>query len=304
MVRAEEARATHDLKRSIVEQFGNLRTNDLRAPERGSAQTAHFEEHRKLIPYFKRYAEKLLKAYIRAYIDQRWSPDDCVHFLADTVIPSVIDQMVPDKTFSYHWYWDQVLNWDRTLVFPLSGAWERTLSDCGSAIAEKAGQQDEFLKAWDSKYVRQLRLEDNANHFRRQIRSHLDPHIDDWFAEVWQGNTTQLDTSDDVPHPVETDAGAKPGRPSRISRNKKLEALEAKAEGKSNRECAKLLYDTTEPSRSQTNSVTTILKHFVNRNPRDVLQTMESKEQVVEYLRQHPRMYPQFAEHLGHSNSS
>ena len=53
-----------------------------------------------------------------------------------------------------------------------------------------------------------------------------------------------------------------PGRPTTISIEQKRLALAAKKEGKTNKECAQILYDIRCPTQQQVKNVTSILRHF------------------------------------------
>ena len=86
-----------------------------------------------------------------------------------------------------------------------------------------------------------------------------------------------------------TSVKRKRGRPLTISIEQKLRALEAKANGKSNRDCAKILYLESHPSRKRVSNVYTILAYFTKTRPTEVRSHLADNPKLKSYCEKHHR---------------
>ena len=131
------------------------------------------------------------------------------------------------------------------------------------AYREALPDRDAFCNALDE--IRQHLL---TEHFGvRYFSQDLQSVLDEWEESAWKGepqpglevaeHSRSASRSTGEPAPRKS-----PGRPTTISIEQKRLALAAKKEGKTNKECAQILYDIRYPTQQQVKNVTSILRHF------------------------------------------
>ena len=195
-------------------------------------------------------------------------------YLEDEVIEGIVGQVLPEASAGN----------------PPSGIWELVLSDADSHLHREGYFRGDYelIQSWRREFWKVLRQRHQRYELRTYVSRHLARSLNRWKTEWHQAHRESEEEPAAAPpsNPsvtgLETEPG-KRGRPRGASVSKFKEALIAKAEGKTNREIARILYESSRVTDKQVACVTSRLREFVKKHPDLVPEKARSNPKIQEW---------------------